>query len=134
MTATPWPKEPLARSICRHGTLAGSRTIPSTSLAMSMPVSSPNPSLRHVSNSRCDACAVVSPSRSAIFAATTLREYAIASFHFMTPMPLRSALSIFVRPPSSRSVPTSLNFVFIVTVPSPSAATAVIILNTEPGS
>ena len=39
------------------------------------------------------------------------------SSNVIQPMPLRSALSIFVRPPSSRSVPTSLIFVVRVTVP-----------------
>ena len=94
----------------------------------------PNPRRVQVANSLRAASSVVRPSLSATFAATTFREYAIASLNFMTPMPLRFALSIFVLPSSRRSVPTSLNFVARVTTPSPSAAVAVIILNTEPGS
>ena len=56
------------------------------------------------------------------------------SSNVIQPMPLRSALSILVRPPSSLSVPTSLIFVVRVTVPASRAVAAVIILNTEPGS
>ncbi len=52
VTATPWPKAPLARSIWRHGVTLGSRTRPPTSLATSMPDGSPKPSVRHSSNSR----------------------------------------------------------------------------------
>ena len=108
--------------------------MPGISLATSMPVFDPKPSRVHVAYSFAAAWAVVLPSRRATFAATTLREYAMASLNFMTPMPSWFALSIFVRPPSRWSVPTSLIFVFIVTVPSPRAAVAVSILNTDPGS
>ena len=41
VTATPWPKAPFARSIWRHGWTAGSRTMPGTSPATSMPVVAP---------------------------------------------------------------------------------------------
>ena len=74
------------------------------------------------------------PSFRATFAATTLREYAIASSKVMTPIDRWSALSTFARPPSTRSVPWSRTLVLGVTVPAPRAAVAVIILNTEPGS
>ena len=74
------------------------------------------------------------PRPSATLAATTLRDQAMASSNVSQPMPWRFALSTFVRPLSSRSVPTSLIRVPGVTVPFSSAAAAVIILNTEPGS
>jgi len=81
-----------------------------------------------------DAPAVVFPSPTATFAATTLREYATPSSNVIQPIPLRSASSILVRPLSRWSVPVSLIRVDVVTVPLVIAAAAVIILKTEPGS
>ena len=49
VTATPWPNAPLARSISRHLVRAGSRTMPPTSPARSIPVGSPYPSRIHMS-------------------------------------------------------------------------------------
>ncbi len=99
-----------------------------------MPVRSPKPSFRHVSYSRVLASVVVLPSLSATFAATTLRENAIAFSKVMMPLALWSASSTRAVPPSRRRVPVSRNFDLMVTVPLPSAAVAVSILNTEPGS
>ena len=85
--------------------------MPATSFATSMPVLAPNPRRVHVAYSLRAASAVVLPSLSATFAATTLREYAMASLNFMTPMPWRFALSIFVLAAVEAERPTSLNFV-----------------------
>ncbi len=43
VTATPWPKDALARSISCHGWMPGSLTSPDTSPARSIPVGSPKP-------------------------------------------------------------------------------------------
>ena len=78
--------------------------------------------------------AVVLPSFMATRAATTFREYAMASSNVIQPIPLRSALPTSARPLSSLNVAVSRSLVFMVTTPSWRAAVAVSILNTDPGS
>ena len=134
VTAMPWPKEPFARSISCHGSTLGSRRIPPTSLATSMPVGEPKPILRHVSYRIWDDSAVVLPSLSATLDATTLRDHATPSWNVSMPIALWSASDTCALPPSTTSVPESLILVVKVTVPLPRAAIAVSSLNTDPGS
>ena len=86
VTATPWPKAWLARSIGCHGVTDGSVTRPADSLPISIPVFWPMPRLCHMSYRTDEASSGVLPSIAATLAVATLRELAMTSSKGMMPM------------------------------------------------
>ena len=88
VTATPWPNAPFARSIWRQARMAGSRTMPPTSPARSTPVGLPKPIRIHVEWRIPEAVRMFGSRPMATFAATTLRDQAIASSNLIQPFAL----------------------------------------------
>src|ERR1035437_1656770 len=131
--ATPWPNEPLARSIWAHDVWAGSRTRPVTSPARSMPVAWPIPNVCHVLYSTAEEAAVFLPSLNAACETPTLRDQATMSANDREPVALRSA-SATSWPPGRDRTPVSLILVVSRVVLESRAAEAVSILKVEPGS
>ena len=124
------PNSPAGASTTRSSTTGTSHR----PFARSTPVGLPKPSRVQTSCRIADDWRVVEASPSATLAATTLRDQATASSNFIQPLPLWSASSTCVRPPSRTSFGTSLSSVVVVTVFVSRPAIAVSILKTEPGS